>query len=32
VYGWEVSGLETASPKNIDGVDFERMRGWIAEG
>src|SRR5215211_3739957 len=32
VYGWEVSGLETSSPKNIDGVDFERMRGWIAEG
>ena len=21
VYGWEVSGLETSSPKNIDGVD-----------
>ena len=32
VYGWEVSGLETSSAKNIDGVDFERMRGWIAEG
>jgi mannan endo-1,4-beta-mannosidase len=32
VYGWEVSGLETSSPKNIDGVDFDRMRGWIAEG
>jgi mannan endo-1,4-beta-mannosidase len=32
VYGWEVSGLETSSPRNIDGVDFERMRGWIAEG
>jgi len=32
VYGWEVSGLETSSPKNIDGVDFARMRGWIAEG
>jgi mannan endo-1,4-beta-mannosidase len=32
VYGWEVAGLETASPKNIDGVNFERMRGWIAEG
>ena len=32
VYGWEVSGIERSSPKNIDGVDFDRMRGWIAEG
>jgi mannan endo-1,4-beta-mannosidase len=32
LYGWELSGLETSSPKNIDGVDFEQMRGWIAEG
>ena len=32
LYGWEVSGLETDSPRNIDGVDFQRMRGWIAEG
>jgi mannan endo-1,4-beta-mannosidase len=32
VYGWEVSGLESDSPRNIDGVDFQRMRGWIAEG
>jgi mannan endo-1,4-beta-mannosidase len=32
VYGWEVAGLEKGAPKNIDGVDFGRMRGWIAEG
>ena len=32
VYGWELAGLEKSSPKNIDGVDFARMRGWIAEG
>jgi mannan endo-1,4-beta-mannosidase len=32
VYGWEVSGLESGSPRNIDGVDFDRMRAWIAEG
>jgi mannan endo-1,4-beta-mannosidase len=32
LYGWELGGLETGSPRNIDGVDFDRMRGWIAEG
>ena len=32
VYGWELAGLEKRAPKNIDGVDFARMRGWIAEG
>src|SRR4051812_34732206 len=32
VYGWELSGLETGKAKNIDGVDFNQMRGWIAEG
>ena len=32
VYGWELSGLETGKAANIDGVEFARMRGWIAEG
>lgn len=32
VYGWEVAGLENRASSNIDGVDFARMRGWIAEG
>jgi len=32
VYGWDVAGLEKDAEKNIDGVDFARMRGWIAEG
>ncbi len=32
LYGWEVSGIEKDSPRNIDGVDFQRMRQWIVEG
>jgi mannan endo-1,4-beta-mannosidase len=32
VYGWEVGDLERGSAANLDGVDFERMRGWIREG
>ncbi len=32
LYGWEVSGIEKNAPRNIDNVDFTRMREWIAEG
>jgi mannan endo-1,4-beta-mannosidase len=35
VYGWDVGGLERqsgATGANLDGVGFERQRGWIAEG
>jgi mannan endo-1,4-beta-mannosidase len=32
LYGWEVSGIEKDAPRNIDNVDFTRMREWIAEG
>lgn len=29
VFGWDVSGLETANPLNIDGVPFNKMREYI---
>ncbi|KRT17895.1 beta-mannosidase [Pedobacter ginsenosidimutans] len=29
VFGWDVSGLETGKAQNIDGVPFEKMRGYI---
>ena len=32
VYGWDASGIERDSPKNIDGVQFSRMREWIRGG
>jgi mannan endo-1,4-beta-mannosidase len=32
VYGWDVAGIEHDASANIDGVPFDRMRGWIAEG
>lgn len=32
VYGWELGGLETGNPKNLDGVPFDKMRQFIKEG
>jgi len=32
VYGWELGNLEKGSPADLDGVDFERLRGWIVDG
>jgi mannan endo-1,4-beta-mannosidase len=29
VYGWDASGIERDSKRNIDGVQFARMRDWI---
>ncbi|WP_051197613.1 glycoside hydrolase family 26 protein [Flavobacterium soli] len=31
VYGWDIGGLEKKSPKNIDGVSFDKMRQFIKE-
>ncbi|MFY0483954.1 glycoside hydrolase family 26 protein [Flavobacterium sp. PLA-1-15] len=31
VYGWDIGGLEKKSPKNIDGVPFDKMRQYIKE-
>lgn len=31
VYGWDIGGLETKEPNNIDGVPFDRMKKWIEE-
>ena len=32
VYGWDLSGLEKKSDKNIDGVPFDKMRQYIKDG
>lgn len=32
VYGWELGDLERDSLDNLDGVNFEKMKGWIREG
>ncbi len=32
LYGWDIAGIELDSAKNIDGVPFEKMRAYIAEG
>ena len=32
VYGWDLSGLEKKSDKNIDGVPFNKMRQYIMDG
>lgn len=32
VYGWDLSGLERKSDKNIDGVPFDKMRQYIKDG
>lgn len=32
VYGWDVGGLELGDEANLDGVNFDSMRGWIREG
>jgi mannan endo-1,4-beta-mannosidase len=32
VYGWDLGGIEMGAPANLDGVPFERMREWMAEG
>ena len=33
VYGWDISGLERpGNTNNIDGVPFDKMRGFIQEG
>ena len=32
VYGWDLSGLEKKSDKNIDGVPFDKMRQYIIDG
>jgi mannan endo-1,4-beta-mannosidase len=29
VYGWDIGRLELDSPRNLDGVNFDRMRFWI---
>ncbi len=31
VYGWDIGGLETKAPNNIDGVPFDKMKKWIEE-
>ena len=31
VYGWDIAGLENDSPKNIDGVPFDKMKQYITE-
>ncbi len=32
VYGWELGHLENGAEENLDGVNFEDMKGWIREG
>jgi mannan endo-1,4-beta-mannosidase len=32
VYGWDISGIEIDSKKNIDGVPFYKMRDYIQAG
>ena len=32
VYGWDLSGLEKKSDKNIDGVPFDKMKKYIQDG
>lgn len=32
VYGWELGDLELGASENLDGVNFEKMQGWIKEG
>lgn len=31
VYGWELGHLELDSAQNLDGVNFDTLRGWIGE-
>lgn len=31
VFGWEISGIENKKEKNIDGVPFDKMRGFIKQ-
>ena len=31
VYGWELGNISQGVPTNLDGVDFEKMKGWIKE-
>ncbi len=31
VYGWDLGNLETSGPAGLDGVRFDRMRGWVVE-
>ena len=32
VYGWDIGDLEHGAAENLDGVNFEDMKGWIQEG
>lgn len=32
MYGWELGDLEYGNEENLDGVNFENMKGWIIEG
>ncbi|SMO34270.1 glycoside hydrolase family 26 protein [Gracilimonas mengyeensis] len=32
VYGWELGNLRQDTDVNLDGVSFEKMKGWIQEG
>lgn len=32
VYGWELGNLRQETDDNLDGVNFEQMKGWIQEG
>ncbi len=32
VYGWELGDIELGASENLDGVNFDSMRGWIIEG
>ncbi len=32
VYGWDLGYIEKNSPKNIDGIPFDKMRHYIKEG
>ena len=32
VYGWELGDLELGAEENLDGVNFDNIRGWIQEG
>lgn len=32
VYGWELGNLGLGDQQNLDGVNFQKMQGWIKEG
>jgi mannan endo-1,4-beta-mannosidase len=32
VYGWDLTGIESGQETNLDGVPFDKMRGFMQEG